>query len=88
MSILNFPIAVHKTNNELDAFRFDNGLIAKKEELIKLYKNGMILIKDVKLVGAEGKEYFISLRDKTSQNNLSSLPPIDKQEMDSIYYDD
>ena len=85
MSFLNFPIAVHKTNNELDAFKFDNGLIAKKEELIKLYKNVMILIKNVKLVGAEGKEYFISLKDKTSQNNLSSLPSIDKQELDSIY---
>lgn len=85
MSFLNFPIAVQKINNELAAFKFDNGMIAKKEELIKLYKNGMILIKDVKLVGSEGNEYFISMRDKTKENNLSSLPSISKEDMESIY---
>lgn len=88
MSFLSRPIEVHKVNNELDAFKFDNGLIAKKEELIKLYKNGMVLIKDVKLVGSEGNEYFISVPDGTKDNNLSSLPSISKEDMDSIYYDD
>lgn len=85
MSILSYPIAVQKINNELAAFKFDNGLIGKKEELIKLYQNGVILIKDVKLVGSEGNEYFISMRDKTTENNLSSLPPIEKEDMESIY---
>lgn len=88
MSFLNFPKEVQRIKNEINAFKFDNGLIAKKEELIKLYKNGMILIKDVKLVGSEGNEYFKTVSDKDKYNNLSYLPSISKEEMESINYDE
>lgn len=88
MSILSYPVAVQKINNELTAFEFENGLIGKKEELIKLYKNGIIDIEGVKLVGSESNEYFVSMRDKTKENNLSYLPSISKEEMESINYDE
>ena len=88
MSILSFPVAVRRENNEIVAFEFDNGLIIKKDELIKLHKNHAVLIEHVKLVGSEGNEYFKTVSDKDKYNNLSYLPSISKEQMASIYYDE
>ena len=87
MSILSFPVAVQKRNNAIDLFEFDNGLIVKKEDLLKLYKGRVVLIKGVTIAYRNGKEYFTTIRDDIAGNNLSSLPTIDKQKLNSIYYD-
>ena len=88
MNYLQKPEAVYKRNNVIIAYKFDDKLIAKKEELIELYINRVVFIKGVYIATRKGKKYFTTFRDDNAANNLSSLPSISKEDMDSIYYDD
>lgn len=86
-NFLPFPVAVYKESNEIVAYEFSNGLIAKKNELIELYIHRIVMIKGLTLRSRNGKKYFTTKRDDFPENNLSSLPPIDKSKMENLYYD-